>query len=517
MTILSEMRDFLDRRIKEHAGVDKERNIELICQYYGFGDLEFPTLEEVAQRFDSIGTRERVRQIIANNFRRVVTSDDIPSAQLFLNILVSRSYWLSSDLDDTLAQEGIAGDSFSLPSLLRLINDLKLEHSFVELSPDLQSASRSTFRGATEYYLARKQDVSHLRTLMQRAKTFPGLKGTARFEDLVSTDDSFVEHRELILQIIRRDPGSWVMEREDGFWYLFEDRDNTLINLARKALTAYETCDLSRLAQSADGALRRRQNRFVRPPVDLIEDYLRTSRHFAAQETTLRRSPTFKPFRLNEIEEDLLQFLRANREVRYRPAKDFLESRGHSSENIVFALTMSPLVYIDKTLGRRLYTYQTVEPLDVGRPEEPSPNQRYFTYRDRLHELRDTDSTSQQSARREQHILSQWLFEEKETERCALCGREFAVDALVAAHKKRRADCNEGERRDPHIAMPLCKFGCDYLYEQRHIFVENGTVERGVSFSSDGVEKAYVDKLVGRPLEDRWLEGRPDYFARPTE
>ena len=105
--------------------------------------------------------------------------------------------------------------------------------------------------------------------------------------------------------------------------------------------------------------------------------------------------------------------------------------------------------------------------------------------------------------------MGQWLFEGKETETCALCGRQFAVVALVTAHKKRRADCNEGERRDPHIVMPLCQFGCDYLYERQHIYVEEGIVRRGVPLQSGGVEDAHAHELVGRQLEERWLEGNP--------
>ena len=517
MTILSEIRDFLERQIKEHAGVDKGRNIELISQYYGFGDLEFPTLEEVAERFDSIGTRERVRQIISNNFRRVVTSEDIPSAQPFLDILVSRSQWFSSDLDEAVTEAGVAGDSFSLPGLLRLLDDLELQHAYDTYSTSLGKATRSTLHSDTDYLLLRKQSVPRLRALLQRARAFPGLKGIARFEDLESTHDDFTAHSNLMLEIIRRHPETWVRQREDGLWYLFEDRDNSLVNSGRKALTAFEECDLSRLAQSCHAALRRRSNRYARPTADLIEDYLRTSRHFAVDGSKVRRPPSFKPVRLNDIEEDLIEYLGTHKDVRFVAAKDFLEGKSYTEFNIVQALTMSPLVFVDRTLGRRNHIYYTPEPLDSGQPEEPSTENRYSKFRNRLDELRETDSTSEQSARREQHILSEWLFEGMDAEICALCGREFAVEALVTAHKKRRADCNEGERRDPYIVMPLCLFGCDYLYEKQHVYVAGGVVKRGIPLQTDGVEKDHVDELVDRPLEERWLEGLPDYFHRPAD
>src|SRR5262245_46109236 len=58
---------------------------------------------------------------------------------------------------------------------------------------------------------------------------------------------------------------------------------------------------------------------------------------------------------------------------------------------------------------------------------------------------------------------------------CALCGRTYPVAFLVAAHVKQRASCSEEERRDwAHVVMPLCKFGCDDLYEHGYVSVEPG-------------------------------------------
>ena len=143
-----------------------------------------------------------------------------------------------------------------------------------------------------------------------------------------------------------------------------------LINSSRKALTAFEECDLTRLAQSSHSALRRRTNRYMRPAVDLIEDYLSTSRHFVVDAGTVRRPPSFEPERLNGIEEDAIKYLRENPDVSFALARDFLQGKGHSRENISFALTMSSLVFVDKTSGRGHYTYHTVEPIDPGQPGE---------------------------------------------------------------------------------------------------------------------------------------------------
>jgi hypothetical protein len=79
-------------------------------------------------------------------------------------------------------------------------------------------------------------------------------------------------------------------------------------------------------------------------------------------------------------------------------------------------------------------------------------------------------------ARTEQVFLRQHLFP-GHVAVCGVCGREFPVDLLVAAHIKRRADCDEDERRDYlRNVMPLCRFGCDELFERGYIGVVNGRV-----------------------------------------
>ena len=515
MTIFSEMKAFLDDQI-EDASMHKQRNIDLICYYYGFGDAELPTLDEVAQRYVEFESRENVRLILNKYFRDVATLDQLPSVRRFQELLSSQPYWSSSILESTVTEADLATEPLSLRGLLRLLDDLKIRPPYNTYSPDIQEKSLKESLKYPKYVLVQVHLAPDLHSLLQLAKNFPGDKGIARIEDLEEASDAFAAEKKIMLQLIRNHPDSWMRKRSDGLWYLFEDRDNSLINSCRKALTAFEECDLAKLAQSSQSLLRRRSNRYTRPPVDLIEDYLRTSRHFAVDEGTVRRPPSFRPVRLNDIEEDLIQYFRAHREVRYEAARAFLEGKRYARVNISQALTMSPLVFVDRALGRQNHMYYTVEPLDSGQPEQPTTENRYSEFRDRLHELRDTDSTSEQSARREQHILGQWLFEGKETEICALCGREFAVEALVTAHKKRRADCNEGERRDPHIVMPLCKFGCDYLYEQQHVYVEEGIVRRGVPLQSGGVEDAHAHELVGRRLEERWLEGQSTYFHRPA-
>ncbi|MEU4744084.1 hypothetical protein AB0G02_26960, partial [Actinosynnema sp. NPDC023658] len=99
--------------------------------------------------------------------------------------------------------------------------------------------------------------------------------------------------------------------------------------------------------------------------------------------------------------------------------------------------------------------------------------------------------------RKEQGELRQVLVGGAAEAPCALCGRVFPVEFLVAAHVKRRSVCDDDERNDlRNVAMLACAFGCDRLFELGHISVD-GT-------------GAVVAATTGGPLDRhlRLFEGR---------
>ena len=83
------------------------------------------------------------------------------------------------------------------------------------------------------------------------------------------------------------------------------------------------------------------------------------------------------------------------------------------------------------------------------------------------------DSTASVKIRREQALLRSMLARGRELADCALCGHQYPLRFLVAAHIKKRSVCTDDERRDlRHVAMLACTFGCDALYEAGWITVE---------------------------------------------
>ncbi len=125
----------------------------------------------------------------------------------------------------------------------------------------------------------------------------------------------------------------------------------------------------------------------------------------------------------------------------------------------------------------------------------------------RLRNLESTDETIETKRRLEQPILREWLFEDTSTASCAICRKEYNVSSLVTAHKKKRSDCSFTERTEPYIVVPLCRFGCDFLYETRYVIVEEGTVRRGTPLQHQVAENGYLEQVVGNKVDNEWLVG----------
>lgn len=91
-----------------------------------------------------------------------------------------------------------------------------------------------------------------------------------------------------------------------------------------------------------------------------------------------------------------------------------------------------------------------------------------------LENLEDTDVEITAKKRLEQAYLKTLLFGNKAIDSCACCGNEYPVSYLVTAHIKKRSHCSTQERKDKNIVFPMCKFGCDELFERGYISVSNG-------------------------------------------
>jgi len=78
--------------------------------------------------------------------------------------------------------------------------------------------------------------------------------------------------------------------------------------------------------------------------------------------------------------------------------------------------------------------------------------------------------------RTEQYILRNYLTKNKDICECAICQKVYPIKFLATAHIKKRKDCSEEEKRDLNVVMPACHFGCDKVYEEGYIYIDEGFI-----------------------------------------
>lgn len=138
MAIEDELIGYLEKTIKEKE--TKQRNIEMIAYFYGFRDSLWPTLEETAEKFQNL-TRERIRQIINDEFRDSADLSSLPSIKIINEIITSRPYWTQLEIEQKLIDSGLAKGIFSIRGLLNLIEDLGINDAYDIYTPDLMKAT----------------------------------------------------------------------------------------------------------------------------------------------------------------------------------------------------------------------------------------------------------------------------------------------------------------------------------------------------------------------------------------
>lgn len=510
MYIEEELLDYLDLKISAKRK-DKSRNIKLIAYYYGFGESPWPTLEQVAKEFN-VGTKERVRQIINTNFRDSLSIDAFPNTIRVAEIVKSYDFISSQEIIQQLIHEGLGDVTICLVGIFNLLQDLDICNDYDIYDCKLRRLSRSSLNSQASSYLIHQNIVSDLNVKIKKARTLPGLLGLACLDDLRSelgnsNDVSFSN----VIDLISSSENYCYVEFEGQKWYCFEDRDNALINSCEKLFGVIESCEISILSEVLENSLKARTHKFKYPTKEVIEAFLRKSKSYTIDGSSIRFAR--ETSELTGIENDAVEYLKKSGTSESISFKNHLLSKGHDSL-IKKAIYNSVLVLVNREGGRGKLSFQLTPNSSVIYFSKNISDERYLQFQIRLQKLIDlgTDVSLESTRRREQGILQEWLFDKKTTEECAICGRTYSVKALVAAHKKKRANCTEQERVDPHIVMPLCVFGCDFIYENRLITIQNGKVCRGEISEENSFDNKSALELVGRNVADNWLVGDHNYF-----
>jgi hypothetical protein len=202
------------------------------------------------------------------------------------------------------------------------------------------------------------------------------------------------------------------------------------------------------------------------------------------------RSPQRQPVEIADVQQ-AMDRLRTHEMLRVT-----VEELGHSSAFIGAVLATLP--------GVRTTTYPATIILDtaVGAPGGSDPKFAVL------------DSNASVKVRREQAQLRNILASGRELADCALCGHQYPLRFLVAAHIKKRAICSDDERRDlGHVAMLACTFGCDALYEAGWITVgPDGHIQTSLPDTApEGRLRDHLEQLASQYCQAHSQDSEP-YF-----
>lgn len=183
------------------------------------------------------------------------------------------------------------------------------------------------------------------------------------------------------------------------------------------------------------------------------------------------------------------------------PVKEMNRLAGYKPNNVVQSFNV-----LDEQKSTAILEYFNLD----SRIHFPTVTEEQFF--NTLDAEQSLDKPSTTTQRKEQSFLRNTLFGKKTTGQCCICGKTYPVEFLVTAHIKKRADCTLEERKDyRNIVAPMCKFGCDDLYERHYMYIENGTIRENPKRPGTSDLHAYMESLDGSQCLV-WGPGNRHYF-----
>ncbi|WP_156362800.1 hypothetical protein [Rubellimicrobium mesophilum] len=503
------------------------RNTAMILDHFGFGSLVWPTQEDLLPIY-GMKNKQAVSAAEKNYYFDRVKAGPLAGPSRVAAIVTSRTFWLETDLLAEIEAQGITGLPQTAGLLLDYLKTQSLARDHVWTLPNLSPATRESYVRAETRFVLHKDAHKALAKYLDDARKVAGNSGIGEIRTVPAKHAA--DHpditAEVLKHVIRHDPDVWICERGDEFWFTFDGWRNRLANATAKAFAAVSLCDARLLSTLLVNALADERPRYRYPDQDIVLRWILSGPNFR------REGPEVAYLGTTDLltrEERILRDILLKSPGARGPAltREMMARTALQDAMAGRYFYHSPLVFVDRSEGEKLATYhfitdaqkswQQLRSPAAADAEAPSPaDLRRAALRKALAELGETDGSTSARYRKEQSRLAALLFDQDTHGLCAICQRNFGVSALVAAHKKKRKDCSEEERRDPDIVFPLCVFGCDHLYETRQLIIRDGIVAAGTQ-ASGPAEAAAIATLLGGRIDSRWLQGPATYFASAAE
>jgi len=175
------------------------------------------------------------------------------------------------------------------------------------------------------------------------------------------------------------------------------------------------------------------------------------------------------------------------------PWDSFTVESERASANVLYAFDLESQVYFplvpEDEYKRIVQSFNPTEPVDASR---------------------------RALMRKEEGFLRNQLFRGRAMAECAICGRTYPTQFLVAAHVKAWAECSTEDRLDfENVAIPLCKLGCLELYRRNYVTVIDERVAVTTAKVDSADLRAFLTRIKGRVCT--WWRGSEAYFEWHTE
>lgn len=504
-----EIEQFMNRVNRKNATLN--RDIEIVLTYFGLGTQAYPTYESVGARFGV--RRQRAEQIVSDKFFKKIQIGDLEILREISKQIEQNKVLSVDDFFQKIQQEGYISEKAHIQGLFCLLQKFGYCLDYNLYNSNLEPAGEEDFVQERKLFFIHSEKYSEVAERFRTIKSLPGIHGMVNFLDVVEmnhwlTGDNIDLYQSLIIQnetakVIYGSANKYDM------WYLFEERSNVLLNALGKVVNISDTVKTDILAETIHADIHKRSFAKRTPTIDIIKRYLMNSRYIQVKGEFARI--TIERRELNPIEQDICDYFKNGQKkiASFTELNLYLEKNGYELVHRRKILYHCPILFIDKSLGRRNYQFMLI---DQFSPKRDNGN-NYETYKKRLKKLQGrTDISVEEKQRREQSILRDWLFKNKVSEDCAICGETYSIHSLAAAHKKKRSICSEEERTDPNIVMPVCVFGCDHLYEDGYLIIRSGHVHGRNTENLQKRERDYIERLENRAVDPKWLDGSEDYF-----
>lgn len=122
------------------------------------------------------------------------------------------------------------------------------------------------------------------------------------------------------------------------------------------------------------------------------------------------------------------------------------------------------------------------------------------------------DLPSASRRRAEQSLLREIMLGSRRQAPCAICARTLPIDLLVVGHIRKRHSCDSAQKLDEANTMPVCLLGCDKLFENGYIHVdESGAICMATGINPMHSLRDALDTIVGKRCS-AWSPVSEDYF-----